>query len=79
MMFAVCNNAKVLYCTYSAAVSVLHGQCTGGGYYGNGVGCPCNQSSDGGSSGSSLSTVLEPLSSLLLLVVDDVASHSSSS
>ena len=46
-------------CTYSNSqcCSLSAGQCAGGGYHGDGVGGPCNQSSDGGSSGSSLSTL----------------------
>ena len=48
-----------VYCTYSDSqcCSLSAGQCAGGGYHGNGVGGPCNQSSDGGSSGISLSTL----------------------
>ena len=49
----------LVYCTYSDSqcCSVSAGQCAGGGYHGNGVGGPCNQSNDGGSSGSSLRTL----------------------
>ena len=46
------------FITYSDSpcCSLSTGQCTGGGHHGNGVGSPCNQSSDGGSSGNSPST-----------------------
>ena len=48
-----------MYYTYSDSLSCSLSavQCAGGGYHVNGVGGPCNQSSDGGSSGSSLGTL----------------------
>ena len=42
-----------MYCTYSDTLccSLSAGKCAGSSYHGNGVGAPCNQSSDSGSRG----------------------------
>ena len=44
--------------TYSDGLWASHstGQCVGGGHYGNGVGGPFNQSTDGGKGGTGPST-----------------------
>ena len=51
------NNCSIDTHYNGLCFSLIARECSGGGYHGDRVGDPCSQSSDGGSSGSRLSTL----------------------